>query len=50
VDGVQEEKYKGVVFDTIKVIEVFIIDIDILAESLDGTVRTTIKLEIWASD
>jgi hypothetical protein len=31
--------------DTIKVIEVFIIDINILAESLDGKVRTAIGHE-----
>jgi hypothetical protein len=50
VEGAQEDKYKGVVDDTMKVIEVFIIDIDILAESLDGEVRTGIGYEICLSD
>jgi hypothetical protein len=46
VEGLQDERYKGVVDDTMKAIEVFIIDIDILAESLDGAVRTAIGHEI----
>ena len=49
VEGVQEDKYKGVVDDATKVIEVSIIDIDILAESLEGEVRTAIGHEIWVS-
>jgi hypothetical protein len=49
VEGVQEDKYKGVVDDTMKVIEVFIIDIDIFAEGLDGEVRTEIGHEICMS-